>query len=219
MKLNICFSFLCIFILAGCSSSNSQETQYILNDTLELSYKDIENSLNKNRSKLLFNNGKVVSNCNSYFLLNSKNDVDESIHNQQVKSEYLICDALDILSNSSWKGNEKINSLNLGEKLQSKLDLRTFPSSLNRSSSKETHTLKSMFPEQTKFSDSLVELQTEDWEFTIEVVALARINDNSFPDWILWVLDESKSGNYRSYSTLVIYDPENQKELKGIAYP
>jgi major membrane immunogen (membrane-anchored lipoprotein) len=219
MKFNIYFSFLCLFILAGCSSGSSQEIQYILNETLELSYEDIDNSLKKNRSKLLFDNGKVAKNCKSYFLLNSKNAVDESIHNQQVKSEYLICDALEILSNSSWEGKKKANSLHLGEQLQSKLDLRTFPSSLNRSSSKETHTLKSMFPGQTKFSDNLVELQTEDWAFTIEVVALARINDNSFPDWILWVLDESKSGNYRGYSTLVIYDPEKQKEFKGITYP
>ena len=109
--------------------------------------------------------------------------------------------------------------MGLGEKLESKLDLRSFPSSLNRIGSEEANTLKSIFPEQTKSFNNVVELQTEDWAFTIEVVALAKINDNSSPDWIVWVLDEAKSGNYRGYSTLIIYDPEKQKKLKAVVYP
>ena len=112
-----------------------------------------------------------------------------------------------------------MSDLSFGEKLESKLDLRSFPSSLNRAGTEEAHTLKSIFPEQSKSFDNVVELQTEDWAFAIEVVALAKINDNSLPDWIIWVLDEAKSGNYRGYSTFIIYDPEKQKQLKAKVFP
>jgi hypothetical protein len=219
MKFTIYFSLLSVCILSGCSNISSHNNHHILNDTLKSSYQDIDNSLNKNRSNLLFNNNQFANNCNSYILFDSKYDLNESIYNQQVKSEYLICDALEVLLNSSQVTDYKVSDLSFGEKLASKLDLRSFPSSLNRAGTEEAHTLKSMFPEQSKSFDDVVELQTEDWAFTIEVVALAKINDNSLPDWIIWVLDEAKSGNYRGYSTYIIYDPEKQKQLKAKVYP
>jgi hypothetical protein len=131
----------------------------------------------------------------------------------------LICDALEVLLNSSQVTTYIVSDLTFGEKLASKLDLRSFPSSLNRAGTKKAHTLKSIFPQQSKSFGNVAELQTEDWAFTIEVVALAKVNDNSIPDWIIWVLDEAKSGNYRGYSTFVIYDPEKQKQLKAQALP
>jgi hypothetical protein len=219
MKFTLYSSLLSLCVLSGCSNISSQNNHYIVNDVLESSYQDIDKSLSESRSNLLFDNDEVANNCSSYFLLNSKYDVDESVYNQQVKSEYLICDALEILLNSSSVTNSKINDLSLGKKLASKLDLRTFPSSLHRAGTEEAHTLKSIFPEQFKYFDNVVEVETEDWAFTIEAVAMAKINDNSLPDWIVWVLDESKSGNYRGYSTLIIYDPEEKKQIKATAYP
>ena len=213
------FSYLCACILTGCSSMSLQGSAYFPNDQLEISYKNFDNAFKKTRNKLLFNGDLVANDCNSYFELTSKYDVEESIHNQQVKSEYLICDALNILSNSSGIYSEKVSDLDLGEELSSKLDLRSFPSSLNRASDERSHTLKSLYPGQTTSIDNVVELQSEDWAFTMEVVALARINDNASPDWIVWVLDESKSGNYRGYSTLIVYDPEEQESFKAMTYP
>ncbi|KGJ94003.1 hypothetical protein [Colwellia psychrerythraea] len=219
MKFTLYSYLLSLCVLSGCSNISSQNNHHIVNDVLESSYQDIDNSLSKRRSNLLFNNDEVANNCNSYFLLNSKYDVDESVYNQQVKSEYLICDALEILLNSSSVTNSIINDSSFGEKLASKLDLRTFPSSLHRAGTEKAHTLKSIFPEQFKSFDNVVEVETEDWAFTIEAVAMAKINDNSLPDWIVWVLDESKSGNYRGYSTLIIYDPEERKNIKATVYP
>jgi len=219
MKFTLYSSLLSICFLSGCSSVSSHNNHHIVNDVLKSSYQDIAHSLSKSRGNLLFNNGEVANNCNSYFLLNTKYDVDESVYNQQVKSEYLICDALEILINASSVSNSKINDLSFGGKLASKLDLRTFPSSLYRTGTEEAHTLKSIFPEQFKSFKNVVEVETEDWAFTLEAVAMAKINNNSLPDWIVWVLDESKSGNYRGYSTLIIYDPEEQKQLKATVYP
>ena len=107
----------------------------------------------------------------------------------------------------------------MGDEILSKLDLRSFPSSLSRVGSETLHTLKALYPGQTSYVDNVAELQTEDWAFTVEVVALARINDNSTPDWIVWVFDESKSGNYRGYSTIILYDPDEQEVFRATKYP
>lgn len=219
MKIKNHLLCLSIVILAGCANTNQQDSPYILNNQLSISHQNIDNSLQEQRGKLLFTDGQEANNCNAYFDLTSKYDLDESIHNQQVKSEYLICDALKILSNSPGLPTEKIKSLNLGEDLLSRLDLRSFPSSLNMASNETSHTLKSLYPEQTSSTGNVAELQTEDWAFTLEVVALARINDNLSPDWIVWILDESKSGNYRGYSTIILYDPEEHETFKATLYP
>ncbi len=218
MKSVLLSSFLSICYLSGCTSVSSNDNHNILNETLKSSYNDLENSLNKGRSNLLFNNDEVANNCNSYSLLNSKYELNESIYNQQVKSEYLICDALEILISSSVGADNKATDLTYGEALSSKLDVRTFPSSLMRVGTEEAHTLNLIFPEQLKASNNMVEVETQDWAFTLEVVASANINDNSLSDLIVWVLDESKSGNYRGYSTVIIYDYKEQNQLKAIAY-
>lgn len=219
MKLNSSFLFLCCYLLVGCSSVNSINSQFILNDTLVSSYENINHSVNLKRSNLLFNNGVEVDNCNAYFLSSSMSEIEESIHNQLVKSEYLICDALNILSNSSRLNNQQYKTLNLGEELLYKLDLRSFPSSLHMASSDSSYTLKSIFPNQTTFNNNVAVLETEDWLFTVEVVAVVSVNGNSSPDWIVWIVDESKSGNYRGYSTFIIYDPEQLKVFNAVTYP
>jgi len=218
MKYVVLYSFISIFYLTGCENISSNNNHNILNESLKSSYKDLENSLNKARSNLLFNNDEIANNCNSYSLFNSKYELDESNYNQQVKSEYLICDALEILISSSSGPDNKATDLTYGEVLTSKLDVRTFPSSLIRVGTEEAYTLNSIFPEQIKASNNMVEVETQDWAFTLEVVASVNINDNSLSDLIVWVLDESKSGNYRGYSTLIIYDYKEQNQLKATAY-
>ncbi|MBU2869124.1 hypothetical protein [Colwellia sp. E2M01] len=218
MKYVVFISLLSICSLFGCASVSSNNNHNILNESLKSSYNDLENSLKKDRSNLLFNNDEVANNCNSYFLLNSKYEVEESIYNQQVKSEYLICDALEILISSSEGTDNKATDLTFGKTLSSKLDVRTFPSSLMRVGTEEVHTLSSISPEELKIYNNMVVVETQDWAFTLEVVASANINDNSFSDLIVWVLDESKSGNYRGYSTLIIYDYKSQSQLKATVY-
>ena len=211
----------CLFfsVLAGCVGIKPEDSIYILDDKLSVSYMDIDDSLKHKRSKLLFSGDQEAFNCNTYFELASKYSIEESIHNQQVKSEYLICDTLKILSNASGFSTEKVKTTDLGNELLSKLDLRSFPSSLSRAGSEISYTLKALHPNQTSYVDNVAELETEDWAFTVEVVALAKINGNSYPDWIVWVFDESKSGNYRGYSTLILYDPEESEVFRVTKHP
>ena len=156
-------------LVASCSSTRLKHKGYILNQDLMASYENYDESLSVERSELVFSDGGAAKNCSAYFDLVAQYNLDESIFNQTIKSEYLICDALKILSNVSI-GTDKY-AHNLGEKLSSKLDLRSFASSLFRISDETKHTLKSLYPEYVTSKDSITILQTEDWMFRLEVVA------------------------------------------------
>ena len=210
---------LCLGFLVSCANTKLQNAPYIPNEELSASYENFNDSFKKTRSSLLYNGGRTATDCQTYFDLTSKYEIDETIHNQLVKSEYLICDALKILSESSGVKTKNINASNSGEELLTKLDLRTFASSLFRLCDKNSYTLKSLFPEHASSLASVALVETENWAFTLEIVAVANINENSTPDWVVWVLDESKSGNYRGYSTLIIFDPNNQASYKATPYP
>jgi len=176
-------------------------------------------SLDLPRSKLQFAGGSSVTNCLEYYRLLSEQEIDESIHNQLVKSEYLVCDALKILAEASVVYEGSATGRGIGEKLSTKLDLRSFPSSLFRISDEEKHTLLALYPKDNLMSDdTATSLETKDWIFRLEVVAIIPLNDNKTPDWVIWVSDEAKQGSYHSYSTLIVYDPAAEESLVATPY-
>jgi len=218
MKLVYLVSITLLTLLSSCSITRISNNNNIINEDLIASYKNLKSSLLEERSEIVFSDGSTAKNCATYLNLISKNRVEESIYNQSVKSEYLICDALQIISETPAVNNLNKNDLNFGDKLSRNLDLRSFPSSLHRISNEENHSLETLYPDYVVSKGPTTTLETDDWIFRLEVVAVVQLNDNDVPDWIVWVSDESKSGNYRSYSTLVLYDPENQKNYTANLY-
>lgn len=219
MRTSLVMLFACVAFFASCIIIMPQDAPYLINKELLLSYSNFDDSFKKPHNPLTFGEDHIAKNCKTYFEMSSNHDIDETINNQMVKSEYLICDALKILSESSGVKTKNINASNSGEELLTKLDLRTFASSFFRLCDKNSYTLKSLFPEHASSLASVALVETEDWAFTLEIVAVANINENSTPDWVVWVLDESKSGNYCGYSTLIIFDPNNQAIYKATPYP
>ncbi|WDD97192.1 hypothetical protein [Thalassomonas actiniarum] len=205
-------------LLFSCAT-NEEALPYIENKQLVEAYKHLASSLSQTRKPLLYQGGHQATNCRDYIKLATKHNLDETLYNQTVKSEYLVCDALDILSRSGGVSPVPTDVSTVGEQLLTQLDLRSFPSSLYRASSEHSHTLKSLYPGKTSASGTIASFNSKDWSFTLEVVAITRVNNNEFPDWIVWVLDEAKTGNYRGYSTLIIYDPNTQQSMKGSLYP
>jgi len=79
--------------------------------------------------------------------------------------------------------------------------------------------LLALYPKDNLTSDDTATLlETKDWIFRLEVVAVIPLNDNETPDWVIWVSDEAKQGSYYSYSTLVIYDPAAEEPLVATPY-
>jgi len=80
--------------------------------------------------------------------------------------------------------------------------------------------LAALYSDRGSSNATIAKIDNEDWSITLKVVPAARLNDNEVDDWIVWLTDESKTGNYRNYQTLVIYDPGGRHDrLAAVAYP
>lgn len=205
--------------LAACSNAAQDAGIHILNSDLYTSYKDYSSEIKKQRSELSFDTGQAATNCISYFELSFRHNIAESIHNQSVKSEYLVCDALEVLHKASTSPEKSGAGSDSGYSLVTRLDLRSFPSSLFMISDDAKHTLKSIYPDESSHKDAVAILDTADWTFRLEVVASAQLDNNPAPDWIVWLSDEGKSGNYRAYTTLIVYNPGDKGEYTAQVYP
>lgn len=159
---------------------------------------------NKDRTPLEFSGGRAT-NCASYERLKST-DLAESVTNQQVKSEYLICDVLSIVG-KDLKPEAITLSDSYGEALASRLDLRSFPSSLGPRLDDDHYTLSRLFEtSQLRREPWGVAVSSPAWSLILRVVLVGDIDHNGSIDWLIWLTDEALDGNYRGYDTLLIKD-------------
>ena len=104
--------------------------------------------------------------------------------------------------------------------MSQKLDLRSFPSSFGPRLDDKSYTLEMIAASSLSVKSNSVLYESEDWSYKIELIAMSDVNGNKKEDWILWVTDESKGGNYRNYQTLVVYDVDMSKNnFSAQVYP
>lgn len=204
--------------LVSCSASPSGPTINVLDPELLAAYASYSSTWQQRRTTLEFDNGQSANDCAAYVELAVTHNTKETVFNQQVHGEYVICDALKLLGpNAKVEGGSAIPAL--GARLADGLDLRSFESSFNQRSDAERHTLSSLDPSHLKVEGATVEMETESWYFRVEVVALGDLNGNAVPDWIVSVVDEAKFGTYRGYSTVLVFDPGERRSFSGSRYP
>jgi hypothetical protein len=206
MKFRCILWVLTVFGVCCCSTNYRSKEHMILDKDLLQAYEDLDKSNTINRSPLLFQSSFSADDCESYTKMRSSSEIVETVNNQLVKSEYLVCDALRILSESKMISGA-VNSELKGQQLLNKLDLRSFPNSLHRLANDSSFTLSSLFASSSVADKISVKYETADWILTIKVVAVVLLNSNADEDWVVQLADESKAGNYRNYQTLIIYDP------------
>ena len=126
--------------------------------------------------------------------------------------------------------------------LYERLDLRTFPSSLRNRADGPTHTLKTLlafgfwllafgfwlsaFGKVTLTQDT-VEVETVTQFFSLKIVGVVSRpspeagGERLQTEWIVWVGDELKDGNYKAYRTLIVRPPSNSRggRYTGTLYP
>lgn len=212
------FVFLIIFTGVACEKGFTQTKTIIYDDKLAEAFNNYDASITRKRQKLSFESGAEVSNCTDYWRESKTSEIKEEVANMTFQSEYLICDALQLLkktTDSEKISNDTKNSNNYGQELYNRLDLKSFPSSmaqmLNDNATFENNKEK-LLP---KIEPLAVISETKDWNFTIKVVAETDLNKNQKKDLIVWVIDEAKEGNYRGYSTQIIYDMDDKGLLKA----
>ena len=211
MKSNMLVLVLAITLFSCSAENDTPISTRVFNADVASSLNNFKQSFNSKRAELEFISGIKVNSCDTYSKEVENSKISEGVNNQIAKSEYLLCDVLGLLGNKSY--SVKKADVNISNLIASKLDLRSFPSSLGPRIDDKSHTIKSIAGNDLAVKANAAIYETPDWNFKLELVAISDINANKKEDWILWVTDESKSGNYRSYQTLVLYDVDTSKNL------
>lgn len=169
----------------------------------------------KKRTILEFTSGATGQTCEDYLQLTVSSTVKEEINNQMVKSEYLVCEALALIGDKQLTAAD--TNVAFGQILATRLDLRSFPSSLFQMLDDQKYTLENL-DTKVKVATTSVTYETQEWHYRLELVATLDVNNNGKVDWVLWLADEAKPGNYRQYQTLVVYDVGNTGLLRATPF-
>ena len=121
-----------------------------------------------------------------------------------VRSEYQICDVLAQLDKSVKL--EALPATNYGAELASRLDLRTFRSSLRPRMDEDDDTLSSVFGGEVRVEPDAAVVENDDRHFSLTVVVVGDLDQSGGTDWLVWVSDEILTGTLRSFQTLLIKD-------------
>lgn len=194
-------------LLSGCvAQSKVPDVVILLNDDAAKAVSRYSEAVSKKRVPVEFDSGEKADSCESYMRLAAKSTLKEDVANQLGKSEYLMCDILDIVGNRKIIAGDIHITTAYGTALASRLDLRTFPSSLFQMLDENKYTLAQLNARAVKTTTTSVSSETDEWRYRLELVAVLDVDKNGKLDWVMWLSDESKPGNYRGYQTLIAYD-------------
>ena len=175
-----------------------------------------QENFNKKRATVEFDSGATAQTCGEYLRLIVGATLKESVNNQLARNEYLMCEVLAIVDNRKFSDGSQ--GVAFGQILANRLDLRSFPSSLFQMLNDQKYSLSLLNAEAIKVEPTAVTYETGDWRYRLEVVATLDVNNNAKADWVLWLADEAKSGNYRQYKTLIIFDVSDSGSLSAVPY-
>lgn len=202
------FSFLIIllvFLMTGCVNPFWQDAEEeIFNRQLLDAYQAYEQTMSGKRNPLHFESGQVVDNCADYLQQSKISTITEGVNNRIVSQEYIICASVSLIKAANRHAGLRYQPDSYGKALFKRLDLRTFPSSIRQMADDKHFVLSSLDSIPSKADKYSVVSDTDDWFFKIEVVADTDLDGDGKRDWLLWLIDEAKNGNYRGYSVLTI---------------
>ena len=198
------------------------------NPALTAALTDLKMALFAPRTALLFDNGGVANNCAQYSNLLSSGAPYESTRSAEIRSEYLVCDAVQMLGLQPFIVTQASLPANAARTLFERLDMRSFPSSLRNRADGQTHTLNTLLASgKVTMTRDTVEVETNTQFFSLKIVGVVKRPANEFggrrlqKEWIVWVGDELKDGNYKSYRTLIVRLPSDSRggQYTGSIHP
>ena len=180
------------------------------------------------RTALPFDNGGMANNCAQYSHLLSTSAPDESTRSAEIRSEYLVCDALRMLGAQPFTVSQAALPASAAKALYERLDLRSFPSSLRNRANGPTHTLKTLLAlGKVTMNRDTVEIETDTQFFSLKIVGMVSRpateagGERLQTEWIVWVGDELKDGNYKANRTLIVRPSRDSRgdRYTGTLYP
>ena len=212
---NLTFVVLLSVSMLGCEVRDKAPVGAVYNRELAdaLQRRDV---FDKERAALTFDSGAVAHTCGEYLRLVGSSPIKEGVTNQLAKGEYLLCDVLALIGDKKLAAGAQ--DVAFGQALATRLDLRTLPSSLSQMLDEHEYSLNRLDGAAVKLEPTAAVYETKDTHYRLEVVAALDINNNAKTDWLVWLADEARTGNYRQYQTLIIYDVSESGPLRASLY-
>ena len=216
MTRNIFFLLAMSYFLAACQGQNEAvAVGSVYNDEAANALQP-QRVKNKKLATLAFDSGATAQTCDEYTRLIAIATLKEDVNNQLAKGEYLLCEVLAIVGDKKLRPGRQ--DVMYGQALANRLDLRSFPSSLFQMLDEKKYSLSHLDEKALKVQSTVVTYETADWYYRLELVATLDVNNNGKADWVLWLADEAKSGNYRQYQTLIVYDVSDKGRMTAVPY-
>lgn len=206
-------TLLCISTLS-CSNIKSSAISYVYDTELASALENVQETNKQKRSDVEFINGITVNTCADYLNQLQSSNLTESVNNQIVKNEYLMCEHTSLLSRTNITHTEE-QQLNFGIRLWESLNLSTFPNTLNRAARGNLVTLKELVPDESSYKNNQVIYDSDHVYLSIRVIAEANLDTNPQKDWIVELIEETKTSNYRNYATIIVYNPKAKQIFEG----
>lgn len=198
--------------LAGCATGGAPaDGVTILNPELAAAYRDQAATMAAPRAPLRVA-GATLTSCAEYLEYDAPIDTEAILHNRIALQEYVVCDSLALLQDARPAPDTAAGA---GQALGTRLDFRTFHSSLRQRTSAEAFTLQALAGEPLAIGPHVAELDSDEWYLKLELVAVADIDANGKADWLVWVVDQSKVGSYLAFKPLVVYNATDTELLTG----
>jgi len=214
---NLFFVFtLGVFLVACQGRQEAAVVGAVYNSEVTNALQPQRENFSKKRAALTFDSGASAQSCDEYLRLLATSALKEDVNNQLAKGEYLLCDVLALIGDKKLPAARQ--DVALGQVLATRLDVRSFPSSLFQMLDEQKYTLSQLDAKAIKTDNTAVTYETPEWRYRIELVATLDINKNGKADWVLWLADEAKTGNYRQYQTLIIQDVSDTGSLSATPY-
>jgi hypothetical protein len=210
VKLSLPFMVFLLVSITLCSScghlpNKVQSFSKIFSPQLEEAFGAYDKTMSERRTPLRFESGRVVDTCNAYLQEAKVSSIYEGVNNEIISQEYLVCPSVAVLQSAA-RSATTAGSINAyGRELCDRLDFMSFASSL-RPRVDDTKRVLSALDNPLETDKYSCSFSSRDWFLKVEVVAEADFTEDGKTDWLVWVFDEAKTGNYRGYAVLLLSD-------------
>lgn len=193
-------------VFTGCASNQHIDGEPLIVDRrVESAYIDYNSSMQETRPPVEFDSTEVATNCREYLEEKAVSSISENTNNFLVAQSYVICDILNAIRHSApIRVSSGVDEA--AKALLTRLDLRSFRSSLYQRTEDAKRTLVEVVPGSIHTSNYSVSAALDDWEWVVKVVAFIDADNNGVEDWLVWVKDKSGSGSYDSLNAYIAYN-------------
>lgn len=209
------FLALCCAVTGGCFASEApMRSLHIFSSVVEDALLNIDNAISAERTPLEFISGDIAVNCTDYFRLRQKYDVVESVNNIRIAQGYILCDTLRILQGAKQRIFADSGISSPGDALANNLLVDSYPSSLYQRTDTNKNSLRSLLNTSLNVERYAIISDTSDWYYELKIVSVADVDGNGMEDWVIWLTDRAKQGNYNVMSVLVALNVDANEPIQ-----